>query len=134
MDFPMKWELMKMLLTGLRIILCRLKSPLTGNLKTARMNHDSFPVLKYPALSLPYVFCTLSFTICSFCLSLSLMLMLALPVYEENTLVRYNIFHARLLINHTEMAENICMIFWQQKKKRANRRRCTMITHFLLSI
>ncbi|MCI8636039.1 MAG: hypothetical protein HFJ05_10730, partial [Eubacterium sp.] len=26
----------------------------------------------------------------------------ALPVYEENTLVRYNIFHARLLINHAE--------------------------------
>ena len=25
-----------------------------------------------------------------------------LPVYEENTLVRYNIFHARLLINHAE--------------------------------
>jgi len=26
----------------------------------------------------------------------------ALPVYEENVLVRYNIFHARLLINHAE--------------------------------
>lgn len=26
----------------------------------------------------------------------------ALPVYENNTLVRYNIFHARLLINHAE--------------------------------
>jgi hypothetical protein len=26
----------------------------------------------------------------------------ALPVYEENTLVRYNIFHARILINHAE--------------------------------
>ena len=26
----------------------------------------------------------------------------ALPVYEENMLVRYNIFHARLLINHAE--------------------------------
>jgi hypothetical protein len=26
----------------------------------------------------------------------------ALPVYEENILVRYNIFHARLLINHAE--------------------------------
>ena len=26
----------------------------------------------------------------------------ALPVYEENALVRYNIFHARLLINHAE--------------------------------
>jgi hypothetical protein len=26
----------------------------------------------------------------------------ALPVYEENTLVGYNIFHARLLINHAE--------------------------------
>lgn len=25
-----------------------------------------------------------------------------LPVYEENVLVRYNIFHARLLINHAE--------------------------------
>lgn len=24
----------------------------------------------------------------------------ALPVYEENVLIRYNIFHARLLINH----------------------------------
>ncbi|MCM1244659.1 MAG: hypothetical protein NC293_03335 [Roseburia sp.] len=24
----------------------------------------------------------------------------ALPVYEENILVRYNIFHARLLVNH----------------------------------
>ena len=24
------------------------------------------------------------------------------PAYEENTLVRYNIFHARLLINHAE--------------------------------
>lgn len=24
----------------------------------------------------------------------------ALPIYEENTLVRYNIFHARLLVNH----------------------------------
>lgn len=26
----------------------------------------------------------------------------AIPVYEENTLVRYNIFEARLLINHAE--------------------------------
>lgn len=26
----------------------------------------------------------------------------ALPIYEENVLVRYNIFHARLLINHAE--------------------------------
>jgi hypothetical protein len=26
----------------------------------------------------------------------------ALPVYDENVLVRYNIFHARLLINHAE--------------------------------
>ncbi len=26
----------------------------------------------------------------------------ALPVYDENVLVRYNIFHARLLINHDE--------------------------------
>ena len=26
----------------------------------------------------------------------------ALPVYEENVLIRYNIFHARLLINHAE--------------------------------
>jgi hypothetical protein len=26
----------------------------------------------------------------------------ALPIYEENILVRYNIFHARLLINHAE--------------------------------
>lgn len=26
----------------------------------------------------------------------------ALPIYEENMLVRYNIFHARLLINHAE--------------------------------
>ncbi len=26
----------------------------------------------------------------------------ALPVYEENVLVRYNIFHARLLIDHAE--------------------------------
>ena len=26
----------------------------------------------------------------------------ALPVYEENILVRYNIFHARLLINHAK--------------------------------
>lgn len=26
----------------------------------------------------------------------------ALPVYKENLLVRYNIFHARLLINHAE--------------------------------
>ena len=26
----------------------------------------------------------------------------ALPVYEENVLVRYNIFHARLLINHAK--------------------------------
>ena len=26
----------------------------------------------------------------------------ALPVYEENVLVRYNTFHARLLINHAE--------------------------------
>ncbi len=26
----------------------------------------------------------------------------ALPVYEENTLARYNIFHAHLLINHAE--------------------------------
>jgi len=26
----------------------------------------------------------------------------ALPVYEENALVRYNISHARLLINHAE--------------------------------
>jgi len=26
----------------------------------------------------------------------------ALPVYQKNTLVRYNIFHARLLINRAE--------------------------------
>ena len=26
----------------------------------------------------------------------------ALPVYEENTLIRYNVFEARLLINHAE--------------------------------
>ncbi len=26
----------------------------------------------------------------------------AMPVYEENVLLRYNIFHARLLINHAE--------------------------------
>lgn len=26
----------------------------------------------------------------------------ALPVYEENILVRYNLFHARLLVNHAE--------------------------------
>ncbi len=31
----------------------------------------------------------------------------ALPVYEENVLVRYNIFHARLLVNHAENGSSV---------------------------
>ena len=35
----------------------------------------------------------------------------AIPVYENDVLVRYNVFGARLLINHAENGKNIYMIF-----------------------
>ena len=45
----------------------------------------------------------------------------ALPVYEENVLVRYNIFHARLLINHAENGRKYLYDILAIKKKRASR-------------
>ena len=41
----------------------------------------------------------------------------ALPVYDENTLVRYNIFHARLLINHAENGKKYLYDILAVKKK-----------------
>ncbi len=41
----------------------------------------------------------------------------ALPVYEENILVRYNIFHARLLINHAENGRKFLYDVLAIKKK-----------------
>jgi len=39
----------------------------------------------------------------------------AIPVYENDVLIRYNVFGARLLINliMLKTGRNICMIFWQ---------------------
>ena len=45
----------------------------------------------------------------------------ALSVYEENTLVKYNIFHTRLLINHPEIDRKYLYDILSVKKKRANR-------------
>ena len=45
----------------------------------------------------------------------------ALPVYEENVLVRYNIFHALLLINHAENGRKYLYDILAIKKKRASR-------------
>ncbi|MCI9535500.1 MAG: hypothetical protein HFG53_11985 [Lachnospiraceae bacterium] len=41
----------------------------------------------------------------------------ALPVYDENTFVRYNIFHARLLINHAENGKKYLYYILAVKKK-----------------
>ncbi len=35
----------------------------------------------------------------------------ALPIYEDEILDRYNVFKARLLVNHAENGKNICTIF-----------------------
>ena len=45
----------------------------------------------------------------------------ALPVYEENVLVRYNIFHARLLVNHAENNKKYLYDLLAVKKETKNK-------------
>ena len=53
---------------------------------------------------------------------------------NENVLVRYNIFHARLLINHAENGKKYLYDILAVKRNEQAVTRCTVKTHFLLSI
>ncbi|MCM1185142.1 MAG: hypothetical protein NC251_02340 [Lachnoclostridium sp.] len=55
----------------------------------------------------------------------------SLPVYEENILVKYNIFHARLLVNHAENGRKYLYDILAIKKRNGQAvARCTVKTHF----
>ena len=56
----------------------------------------------------------------------------AIPVYENDVLVRYNVFGARLLINHAENGKKYLYDILTIKKKRASHNNKCRENQFLL--
>ena len=58
----------------------------------------------------------------------------AIPVYENDVLVRYNVFGARLLINHAENGKKYLYDILKKKEKKKATTISVVKTHFLFKI